>query len=451
MCQTTPVAAIRPPADPAPPRAPLRPGASEPTASARRIRLLAALMVCAGCAANPVPSPSTPAAEIPALEARAARNPADVDAAVRLGAAYRDAGRLADARRVLEAAHERAPRHGEAILLLGLTAEDQDEPQRARQLYEAYVRAGASRRMREELRGRLALLERRARQAEARDLVAREREVSALPPTENSVAVFPFHFSGGDETLRPLERALAEFLSMDLAVTGRLTVLERSRVQLLLDEIGRGESGAVDPATAARGGRLLRAERVVQGQVGGTERALEVQARVDRVNAAGAQQEGGALAQRGGVEGLFEMEKALALGIHERLGVELSPAERERVLRRPTANLQAVLAYGRGLESADAGDFARAAEHFREAASLDPGFAAARQRAQSSQNAARAAAVTTAQLSLLAGSEGSVDEALESVQALVPGSARRDPAAEALGQEGFRDAAARVELIFRRP
>lgn len=417
-----------------------------------RALLLAALIASGGCAAfEAPPQQPAPPADIPALEARAQGSPADVAIAVRLGAAYREAGRLDDARLVLEQAHGRAPDDHGATLFLGLTYEDQGELERARQLYAAYVASGAPPRLRAELRGRLAVLERRAREADVRQAVAREAQLAGTPPLPNSVAVFPFRVTAADSSLRPLERALAEFLSTDLSVTGRLHVLERARVQLLLDETALARSGRVDSATAARGGRLLGAASVVQGHVGGSERALEMEVRVARVTPTGAQPAGEPLGQRGGAGALFDMQKGLAIGIHRQLGVELTPAERERVMRRPTENLQAVLAYGRGLEAADAGDFARAVQHFMEAATLDPGFAAARQQAQASTGAARASGTTTAQLARMARAEMASGDPLAAVEALVPGLGARDPAAEALGREGFRDPAGQVELILRRP
>jgi tetratricopeptide (TPR) repeat protein len=414
--------------------------------------LLGGILVSGGCAGTaPGPSPA-PAAELSALERRAARDPGDVAAAVRLGAAYRAAGRLDEARRVLEAAHARAPRDDGAALFLGLTYEDRGDFDAARGVYEGYARTGGSRRLRGELRDRLALLERRAREAEVRAAVAQEARLASAPPTPNSVAVFPFIFGADDESLRPLERALAEFLVTDLAATGRLRVLERARVQMLLDEIALGAAGRVDPATAARGGRLLRAAHVVQGHIGGGTRALELQARVARVTPEGAAAAGGPVEERGGLSALFTMQKELALGVYRRLGVELTAAERDTVLRRPTENLQAVLAFGRGLEAADAGDFAQAARHFLEAAVLDPGFAAARVQAAQAAGAARAAGVTTAQLAVQAAAAGAGSgQGLDAMQALVPSAGVRDPAAEALGGEGFRGRTATVELIFRRP
>jgi tetratricopeptide (TPR) repeat protein len=419
-------------------------------AGLRAAGVLGILITTGGCAGTaPAPSPA-PVADIPALEQRVARAPDDAAAAVRLGAAYREAGRLDDARRVLEQAVQRAPRDGNAALFLGLTLEDQGDFTGARALYERYARTGASPRVRTQLRDRLALLDHRAREAEVRAAVAQEARLANTPPTPNSVAVFPFVFGADDETLRPLERALAEFMVTDLAATGQLTVLERARVQMLADEIALGASGRVDAATAARGGRLLGAAHVVQGHIGGGARALQLDARVARVTPGGAEPAGGAVEERGAVDALFTMQKALALGVFQRLGVQLTPDQRERVERRPTENLQAVLAYGRGLQAADAGDFDQAVRHFMEAAALDPGFAAARAQAAQSSGAARAATVTTAQLAAVAAAATAVDP-LAAVQSLVPSTGVRDPVAEALGREGFRGEGARVELIFRRP
>lgn len=409
--------------------------------------VLALSLAAAACGTGGAPPATAPAAAIPALEARITRAPGDLEAAIRLGAAYRDAGRLDDAARVLSAAHQRAPRDERAMLLLGLTYEDQGDVPRARALYAAAGQAGVPRHVQAQLRGRVALLERRAREAEVRAAIAQEARLAATPPRPGTVAVFPFLFAGGDESLRPLERALAEFLVTDLSQTGRLEVVERARVQLLLDEIGLAETGRMDPATAARGGRLLGAAHVVQGRLGGTQAALEMEVRVARVGSAAAA--GDAVGQRGGVRRLIEMQKELALGIYQRLGVDLTPAERERVLRRPTENLQAVLAYGRGLEAADAGDFARAADHFTQAATLDPAFTAARVQARTAEGAGRAAGLSTAQVLASARRDG--DAGLDAVRSLVPGAGPRDPFAEAVGREGFGGSSTWVEIILRNP
>lgn len=423
-----------------------------PRRPARRIRLCLLAAALTGCATAGGSARALPAPDLPALEARVAADSADVEAAVQLGAAYRDLRRLDDARRVLEGVRRRAPGNDDGVLLLGLTYEDQGELDRARELYGWYVREGGSRRLRDELRGRLAVLERQDREAEVREAVAHEARLSSAPPQPNSVAVFPFLFGGGDESLRPLERALAEFMVTDLSQTGRLQVLERVRVQQMMDEIALGQSGRVDSATAARSGRLLGAASVVQGRFSGTEQALELEARVARVTASGPRATGAPATRRGTMERLFEMEKALALTVYQRLNVQLTPAERERVMRIPTTNLQAVLAFGRGLQAADAGDWAQAATHFLEAARLDPNFSPAAGRAQEALHAARALAVTTADLADMVQVKLAYGaEVLDAVDQLIPGSQVGRAVAERLGIDGLRARAAAVSRLLGRP
>jgi thioredoxin-like negative regulator of GroEL len=395
--------------------------------------LLAAAML-GGSTGAAAQSRAEPVEDVPALEARVAADPADVAAAVRLGGAYRDAGRLADARRVLEGVHRRAPQDEGAVLFLGITYEDQGELARARELYAWYERNGASKRLRAELRGRVVLLDRRAREAEVRAAVAQEARLASTPPQPNTVAVFPFLFGGGDEALRPLERALAEFMVTDLSQTGRLRLLERVRVQEMLDEVALADRRRVDPATAARGGRLLRAASVVQGRFAGTEQALSLEARVAHVTPGGARPAGDAVASRGPMQHLFEMEKALAMGVYRELGVELTPAQHERVMHVPTTSLPAVLAFGRGLQAADAGDYGAAAALFGEAARLDPAFAPALRRAQEAMEAARAVATTTAQLADMVDIKLAYGEAvLDAVDERIPGAGVHAAVSRALG------------------
>ena len=76
----------------------------------------------------------------------------------------------------------------------------------------------------------------------------------------------PFRYTGSDTTLRPLERGLAAIVVTDLSRVRRLRLVERERLQVLLDELQLAASGRVDPASGARSGRLIGAGQVVQGQ-----------------------------------------------------------------------------------------------------------------------------------------------------------------------------------------
>lgn len=407
----------------------------------------ALVLVLAACA--PAARPGTfSAANVPQLEAEMRANEGDVGAMVRLGAAYLDANRVAEAGQVLRRALAASPADPGATLYLGLTLEEAGEFSEARALYESYVESGGSAGARDQIRDRLTIVRRLELKQLAREALERESEIAASAPVPGTVAVLPFAFVGGPDELRPLDRALAEMLVTDLAQTDRLTVLERLQVQMLLDEMALAEGGLTDPQTGARSGRLLGAERVVQGSIRGEGEGVELEAAVVRVGTGPV----GTVADRDELRRLFDLEKRLAFGIYEAMGVQLTPAERQRVNQRPTENVQALLAYGLGLQALDAGNFEQAAEHFSAALQFDANFSAARQRLASAIGAAAAVDVTPREVAQEA--SGEIAEPLVAlnleVEDIIPGVVARDPAAEALGTEGIGRRTI-LELIIRRP
>lgn len=430
----------------------LRPGAAAPPlGAAARVLALALSVVLGGCAsaggASFVPAPD----QVPALEARIQSHPDDTEALTRLGAAYQRDGRLDQAGEVLQRAVQADAKAPNAHFVLGLVHDARERYADAASSYQRYLELAPGSGIRGQVEGRLELARRNALRAAIRESLAREQQMAAQP-SPATVAVFPFVFSGSDERLRPLGRAMADMLSTDLAQTDRLTVLERVQVQALLDEIELGASGAVDAATAARGGRLLGAGRVVQGQVSGSEARLRLDAAVVQVGAEG---QPGTVSQEDAGQRLFEMEKALAFQVYERMGVSLSPAERERVNRRFTENLQALLAFGQGLEASDAGRYAEARSFFQQAAALDPQFQRATQLAGAAADLERAAATSASDAAeevAQASVEAEISEQVAEVAQQAAAAATRNAAQEALGTEGVGKAPSTpVSVILRRP
>jgi tetratricopeptide (TPR) repeat protein len=417
----------------------------------RRLIGIAAMMVLTGCGGGSAVVNAPSAAEIPALEERIERQPVDTDALTRLGAAYRQAGRQEEAERVLRRAFEQSPADPRATVLLGLTYEELGQPARARLLYTEYLRIGRSAQLRRQLSARLPLLDRQELREAVRSALARELELATETAEPRTVAVFPFAYQGSDPALSPLGRALAEMLVTDLSQTDRLRVVERTGVQMLLDELQLGEAGLVDTLTAARSGRILGAGRVVQGQIGGAEELLRLQAAVVGI---GDDWDGRNLTEEDPLQRLFDLQKRLSLRVLAELGVQLTPAERQRVERRATQNLQALLAFGRCLEADDAGEFEQAAQFCAEAVALDPGFQVARDRAdraQSSLTASRQAFTDLTQLSFTEpGGLTAIQESLEAIHSIIPDATGRSPSAEVLGTEGLGRRAI-LEIIIRRP
>ena len=343
------------------------------------------LVVMAACGPSLQLEPPPPSA-IPGLEAEVENDPTDTDALLELAAAYRGAERPDDARVLLERGRTLDPDDPAVPVLLGLTYEDLGEFGLARDVY-LDVLGGGDGQLDDVVRDRLDVIAGEELRASVRDALARESELSSLPPTPNTVGVFPFRVEG-DPDLEPLSRAMAEFLVTDLSIVGRLQVLERVRVQTLLTEIALGEGGWTEPETAARAGRLLSAERIVQGTIDARATGLRIDAAVVRVG--DEPTTGDPVVVEGTVEALFDMEKEVALGLYAEMGVALTSAERARINERPTESVQALLAYGRGLEASDRGDFTTAGQEFAEAANLDPGFQMAQLQLQNASQVANA-------------------------------------------------------------
>lgn len=301
-----------------------------------------------------------------------------------LGVGYYKDGRYAEARLALETAARLAPNDGTTALYLGLAAEELGDLAAAKSAYSSYLAVGRISRVRMQLQSRLAVLTRRELAADAKRAVQQENALASSPGSPATVAVLPLRFSGADSSLRPLERGLAELLATDLARSSQLTVLERARIQAVLDELALQQSGQTDSATNVRAGRLLRAGRLVQGsilQLDGSQ--LRVDAAIVDVPTTEVR---GVAQGADHLEELFALEKRIALELFDQLGVTLTVAERNAIEQRPTRSLAAFLAYSRGLAAEDEGRYDDASGFYRDAARIDPGFGAASERNRQSRS-----------------------------------------------------------------
>ena len=357
-----------------------------------------ALLLLVACAPASTPPVVVPV-DIPALEAEQARRSNDPDGLTRIGIAYYQGGEFARARDVLAAAEALDPRAFRAAVYLGLAHE------KVGAWDEAIGAYGRARLMRVS-RGDRALVEQRlvevtrARLVEdARRAVAMEGRLSATAPEPNTIAVLRFSYLGSDSGLRPLETGLTHLVITDLARVGRLRLLERERVQALADELALSAAGRVEPATASRSGRLLRAASVVQGAIRESGSGLRLDAAVVTTADTTIAAESSASDR---LEELISMEKAVVLDLLARMGLSLSPAERRAIEERPTRDLQAFLAWSRGLEAEDRGDAAGARREFEEAGARDPAFRAARDRAAAAGRVAETRTMTADRLASLA-------------------------------------------------
>ena len=361
--------------------------------------LLASLAACASASLNSADS-------VAKLETQQKANPSSANVNRQLGIAYYEAKRYPEARVALETATKIDPKDGTTSLFLGLTDEELNDLPAAKTAYSSYIQFGRTSRVRSQLQSRLAALTQKELIADAKATVAQERGLAGQAGDPRTVAVLPMRFSGSDTSLKPLERGLAELLTTDLSRSSQLTLVERSRMQAILDEITLQQSGATDATTNVRAGKLIKAGRLVQGSI------LQVDA--NNLNVTGAVvnvstgQVQGTPQSANQLEQIFALEKDLALKLFTELGVTLTPAERNAIEQRPTRSLAAFIAYSNGLKAGDEGRYDDASRFFNEAVRIDPNFGAAQTKGNEAKAISAGAQVTaaTVESSLKGSSEG---------------------------------------------
>lgn len=228
------------------------------------------------------------------------------------------------------------------------------------------------------VRGYLTLLERQAAQRFAKQAAAREGSTTYAPSDRLHVAVFPFHNPGAANA--NFDRALVAMITTDLVKVPALTVLERAKIDYLLQELKLGASGLMDPSTLGGPGGLLSAGTVIVGSVhseagpaGPGSGRYKINTAVSNVNdqrVIGTQEADGRQAD------FYLLQKRIVYGILDTLGIKELPASVHKVHTRSWA---AYARFAAGLELLAQDRFDEARQAFYAALTFDPEFDLARE------------------------------------------------------------------------
>ncbi|WLE99116.1 MAG: CsgG/HfaB family protein [Candidatus Electrothrix communis] len=205
----------------------------------------------------------------------------------------------------------------------------------------------------------------------ARQILTQEKALGTIN-TPNSLAVMYFNNRSGRARLTPLQKGLAVMLMTDLSKVEQIQVVERTKLQALLDEMELGASGLMDAETAPEVGLLLRANYVTGGDIlQGTTKELEISSSVfdvplDKFTP----QEPAA----GTVDELFKLEKKVLFNIIDHMHIALSPQKKAELERPLSTNTAALLALFAGIDYSDRGLYLRAANMYEQALIEDPGL-----------------------------------------------------------------------------
>lgn len=199
-------------------------------------------------------------------------------------------------------------------------------------------------------------------------------------PGIKTIAVLDFMNRSVDdkEKFDPLEKGFAELLINHLNGATNLKVIERERIQWILDEIGlENEPGKFDMGSAVRVGKQLGVHTVLLGSFIKVKGDLKLLARLVKVETSEilATEEA-----TGDADDFFELAEKLSVKVATDINVKL--AHSEAAAKTETKSLDAMLSYSEGLVSIEKGNYKEAYGKFMQALTYDPAYNKARQKAE---------------------------------------------------------------------
>lgn len=181
------------------------------------------------------------------------------------------------------------------------------------------------------------------------------------------------------ETYAPLAKGLAEMLITELAGNPGVRVVERDRVQALFEEQDLAAGGRMDPATAARAGKVLGARYMLFGTfVVDPRETMRLDVRA--INTETSAQEY-ATSITGKADRMLELVGALGTKVNEGLRLPPVPAATPAppgIGGKGPNQLRSMLLLSRALEAQDRKDVSGAARLMQEAVTANPDNARAR-------------------------------------------------------------------------
>jgi len=205
-------------------------------------------------------------------------------------------------------------------------------------------------------------------------------------PGIKTVAVLDFDNNSIDdvERLANLGKGLADILITDLAALSKLKVVERERIQFVLDEIARSESSlggkrVLDPDFAVRLGKLMGAQSVLIGSFMKFGKKLRIDVRLVKTETSEILKTDFV---DGGQDEIFDLTKKLTVKVAQNLDLVIGKVERQNLERlQPKAvPMEATMAYSEALDMLDQERYAEAQKMLEKALALAPNFQLAQEK-----------------------------------------------------------------------
>lgn len=363
---------------------------------------------------------------IPLYKEYLAKKPDSVTARSKLGFSYLKTGRLDEAISEFQTALKTEPGEPFSTYYLGLSYLNKEDFEKAIQVWQGY-RNKTQPLVEEEIRRQLTLLQIAYSHKVAAKALAEEKKLMAAKPDANTVAVCYFQDLSPDKSLQAFQKGLAAMVISDLTKIKSLKVVERVRLQALLEEMKLGQTGLVDVKRAPRVGKLLGAENIVVGNLSvGSIRATTT------LTSSGKGDVKGTSSVSVDKDKFFELPMVIVRDTAKIMGIKLTDDESKAIGIPHTKVYNAVVYFGKALDALDAGNWKDAKDLFSMALKEDPAFGLAKQGADSCPGADSSGVSSVSSMSAASFS----DKSEAAVGAATGSQAEADAAASSGGQGG---------------
>lgn len=314
-----------------------------------------------------------------------AENPQNANAWRELGVTFFKQGNLLKAEDALEQANLIKP-DARMHVFFGLIYEKQKQYDKAVSAYATSLNLNPNKETKKIITAHIDELLLRKFTTEVNISIENEQKIQTDSISDNSIAVVNFDGSKLDPDYAPIAFGLAEFTSADLAKVKSLNVIERLKIDVILDELKLSESGYIEKSSAPRVGRLLGSGKIITGSILGIgEENFRLDGMIINTVDSTLQK---STTTEGAIADIFSLQKQFVFDILEKLGITITTAERDAIQEVPTESYLAFLAFSRGLYYDKKGMFDAAQQEYNNALSLDGGFQTASSQLQHSMNQA---------------------------------------------------------------
>jgi TolB-like protein len=200
-------------------------------------------------------------------------------------------------------------------------------------------------------------------------------------PGIQTIAILDFKNRSVDdkEKFDPMEKGFAELMINQLQGSINLKVVERERIQWILDEIGlENDPGKFDVNSAVRVGKQLGVHSILLGSFIKLKDKIKLLARLVKVETSEilATEEAS-----GDADEFFETTENLGVKVAKKINVSLTKADAEK--SKESKVFDAVMSYSEGLVFLEKGNYKSAYEKFMQALTFDPNYEKAKTKAES--------------------------------------------------------------------